>query len=181
VQAVQQQAQVQQAGAQQQQVETRRKEEQANWQLSKEEADKTERISFQTDALLDEAERKGRGLDFDRDRSLIESSLAGLRLQNQQYVAGLQQAGERNRMVSMADAQVALANEVMAKEMAAFKFAIKTEELLAMDDDAFKRMLTSMRVEDAAELADNIAHDKAEAAKWEAAGTVLGGVTKLIK
>lgn len=131
-------------------------------------------LYHQTDAILDQAERSGRALDLDRDRGLLESAVAGLRLQNDKYITNLSQAAARDRITTLADAELAMTKEIIGFDIEQLAFGLDTKKLLAMDEAEFQQMLTNMKYADAVKLADSIARQNAEKAKYEGIATALG-------
>lgn len=127
---------------------------QAQQALAGQEQQKIQAAANQAQEVLTSLENGKDQLSLQEKAGLEESAATALRLSNEKYISDLQITATKNRITTMADAQMSLLTDQLEDMTDILSSGIRMSELLQMDDQQFRRELARMNVKDAKSLAE---------------------------
>lgn len=125
-------------------------------------------------ALMQNFVNQGRELDFSQKKAQVEQVGFALRLNNEKYVADLQQAGAKARLTDALEFQEALQRSIFAEELDLLNSDLSFQRMLDKEAREFKMDVAELDINQAI----NIAMARSDAANtqamYEAGATAVG-------
>lgn len=132
----------------------------------------TIQTKLQTNQVLNDLERNKGQIDLNKQKGAMEQVGNNLRLQNQQYVDNLQREGKKARLDNELEFKTQLANDVIGAKTSLFKDQMTANQLLDLDNNAFKKQLGNMSID----AAWGMWKDNAKAANTRGIYSAAGGL-----
>lgn len=123
---------------------------------------------LRTQQLLSGLARDKSTLDLDKDRSRLEQTAFLLSMQDKQYVANLQDVGKRQRLDDAGSFRAEQERLAFGSSLDLLKDKLRGQDLLSVSDSDYRRLISSMSVQEAQQIASLEIQDMRSKAATEA-------------